>query len=117
MATHSYDGAVIPRCIEHEHVQANYPCTWLRISDSNDAVAIQLHGPAIREIALALAEHAATLHVKAEGWEGGDARTQADFARRLEITRDVARWLALEDFAGLMGQHAAASTDHDLDKE
>lgn len=116
MATHSYESAPVARCIEHEHVQANYPCTWLRISDVNDATPINLHGPAIREIALALAEHASKLERDARvGTWDDPAGTQA--YRSLEITRDVARWLSMADFGGIMGNRASVLTDHELDKE
>lgn len=116
MATHSYESAPVARCIEAEHVQADYPCTWLRISNVNDATPINLHGPAIREIALALAEHAAKLS-QAKDTAGSEHERYHGLARRLEITRDVARWLSMDDFAGVMGPFAARTTDHELDEE
>jgi hypothetical protein len=104
MATHSFEARpALDRCVEHEHVDANYACTHLLVTDVNESGRTRiLDGEDLRELALALAKHAATLHRKAEGWDGGDAETRTRFATKLARTRQLAKDLALDDFAGVM---------------
>jgi len=94
----------VGRCTEPEHVGKDRPCTWLSVADVNQATDHTVTGPFVRELGLALGEHATRLLNESSSldrsaaWDG-----RADILnKRMDLTDRLARILGVDDLAGLM---------------